>query len=265
MAQPLSKKKQDGTLYRRPDAIEAAIDEAAREDLDTLKHRAGISRRSAAGFLPLECLVYFIRDAARRGDERAMSALMPQLLNRCEAILKAKIPADYVHDADTVREEILGEFAVLFAEDGLPGTTNALDYFECRFNAAFLTFRQPLIQRERARSEALIYAPPQSESLEDFSDEDFFAQISETFRYPASQTDDVLRNRLMKAIDELPPDQRKAMILYYVYGFPEESDDPSVTTVASLCEVTGRTVRNRLNRAVATLSKLFNREGEIHQ
>jgi hypothetical protein len=79
---------QDGTLYRRPAEIEALIDEAEGAALDALRHRAGISRSSADGFLPLECLVHFIRDPGRRGDEQAMSALMPHLLNRCEAILK---------------------------------------------------------------------------------------------------------------------------------------------------------------------------------
>ena len=105
MAQLLSKRMQDGTLYRRPAEIEALIDEAEGADLDALRHRAGISRSSADGFLPLECLVYFIRDAGRRGDEQAMSALMPHLLNRCEAILKAGIPTGYFQDADTLREK----------------------------------------------------------------------------------------------------------------------------------------------------------------
>ncbi len=127
MAQPLSKRMQDGTLYRRPTEIEALIDEAEGMDLDTLKHRAGISRPSADGFLPLECLVYFIRDAGRRGDEQAMSALMPHLLNRCEALLKSRIPTSYIQDADTVREEILGGLAELFAEDGIAGNRNIAD------------------------------------------------------------------------------------------------------------------------------------------
>jgi hypothetical protein len=114
--------REDGSLYRRPAEIEALIDEAEGADLDALRHRAGISRSSADGFLPLECLVYFIRDAGRRGDEQATSALMPHLLNRCEAILKAGIPTGYFQDADTLREEILGGFAELFTEDGIAGT-----------------------------------------------------------------------------------------------------------------------------------------------
>jgi RNA polymerase sigma factor (sigma-70 family) len=253
-----------GTLYVRPATVDAAIDAAILDDLDTLVRRARISKRSSPDFVPLECLVHLIRDARRKGDQRVMSAIMPALLGRCETILKAKIPADYLPNAEELREEILGEFALLFAEDGCPGTINALDFFECRFNAAFLTFRLPYVKRERTRTEPLVFAPPQTGSADDLTDDDFFAQVSGAFRRPESQTDYVLRRSLLKAIDTLPADQRKAMILYHIYELPEESDDPSVTTVASLCGVTGRTIRNRLSRALAALSKQFNKEREIH-
>jgi hypothetical protein len=79
-----------------------------------------------------------------------MNALMPRLLNRCMAILQAKIPANYLPNAEEVREEILCEFAVLFAEDGCEGTPNHLDYFECKFNAASRTFRAHFVHWDKA-------------------------------------------------------------------------------------------------------------------
>jgi len=261
MAEPLTKKKRDGTPYTHPAEIEEALDEAKAEDLDTLIRRAQIPKRSTPGFLPLECLVNLIRDARRHGDEKTMNALMPLLLVRCGAILKAKITVDDLPTAEEIREEILGEFAVLFAEDGRPGTTNVLDFFECRFNSAFLTFRLPYIKRERDRTEPLVCAPAETEASNDVTDEEFFAKISGAFRVPDDQIDHVLRNSLLRAIGGLPADQRKALILYYYYGFPEESDNPSVTSVASICGVTGRTIRNRLDRGIATLSKHFNKKG----
>ena len=262
MAQPLTKKDQSGTLYTRPKTIEAAIDEAMKQNLDTLIEHARIAKLSVPGFLPLECLVHLIRAARRSGDQTTMSGLMPVLLGRCEAILRTKIQGDCVANAEDLREEILGEFAVLFAEDGTPGTSNALDFFECRFNSAFLTFRLPFIERERARTIPLVYAPPQAGSSDDITDEEFFVQLSDAFHRPPDQVDRVLQNTLAKAVDALPPDQRKAVVLCYFYEYPEESDDPTVTTAASLCGVTGRTIRNRLARAIKTLSKLFNKDGE---
>lgn len=52
----------------------------------------------------------------------------------------------------------------------------------------------------------------------------------------------------------LPEDERKAVILCGVLGLKEESEDPTIVTAATLCGVTGRTIRNRLKRAAAKLS-----------
>jgi hypothetical protein len=42
-------------------------------------------------FIPMECLVYIIREGGRGHEEQTMSVLLPLLLARCEAILKKKI------------------------------------------------------------------------------------------------------------------------------------------------------------------------------
>lgn len=261
MAQPLTKTKQNGELYARPVNIETAIDEAIAQDLVTLTARAQIRNQQSPGFLPTECLVHLIRDARRRGDQKTMNGLMLLLFMRCEGILTAKIPGNYLSNAEDVREEILAEFAVLFAEDGIAGNTNELDFFECRFNAAFLTFRTPFINRERARTEPLVSIPAQDEDSGDFTDDEFLSEMLGAFQ-PATQFDQALRQSLLRAIDTLPPDQCKAVMLYYFYGYPLESEDPTVETVASRCGVTPRTIRNRLSRAVAALSTKFKQQGE---
>jgi DNA-directed RNA polymerase specialized sigma24 family protein len=38
-------------------------------------------------------------------------------------------------------------------------------------------------------------------------------------------------------------------------GYAEEADDPATRTAATICGVTGRTIRNRLTRAAAKLSR----------
>lgn len=262
MANPLTKKTQNGLLYVRPANIEVAIDAASLLDLDALADRARIANRQSPLFLPLECLVHFIRDARRAGNERAMNVLMPRLLSRCLAILRAKIPSDYLPNAEEVREEILGEFAVIFAEDGCHGSTNVLDFYECKFNAAFRKFRQPFIDRERVRTEPLVSIPAQDEHTGDFTDDEFLSEVLGAFQQPATQFDHALRQSLLKAIDTLPADQCKAVMLHYFFGYPLESEDPSIETVASRCGVTPRTIRNRLSRAVATLTTMFKQEGK---
>ena len=85
--------------------------------------------------------------------------------------------------------------------------------------------------------------------------DDVFSRVSETFRSPATQESTIFRNDLLKAINNLPPDERKAVVLCHLMGYEEESEDPEKTTAATLCGVTGRTIRNRLSRAAAKLSQ----------
>jgi DNA-directed RNA polymerase specialized sigma24 family protein len=59
---------------------------------------------------------------------------------------------------------------------------------------------------------------------------------------------------LWAAINKLPEDERRAVILVHVMGYEEESIDPAKVTAATLCGCRGRTIRNRLTRAAKKLS-----------
>jgi len=61
------KERPERNIYTRPKTIEAAIDEAMKQNLDTLIEHARIAKSSVPGFLPLECLVHLIRAARRSG------------------------------------------------------------------------------------------------------------------------------------------------------------------------------------------------------
>jgi len=264
MARPLTKRKTDGSSYVRPDSIEAAIDRALQEDLDNLVRRARSPKRVSQGFMPLECVVHLIREGRRRGDAKTRDALLNVLFERCKAILNAKITADDVENAEEVREEILGDFGVLFAEDETEfDRSNRLDFFECRFNRAFLTFRTPYIERERERSETIRPMPQEKSDSDSRTDDEILSHMAEAFRTPANQENYVLQNALRRAIDTLPADERKAEVLRYFYGLPEESEKPSVISVASVCGVTGRTIRYRLERALTKLSKKLDNKGRL--
>src|SRR5262249_37204681 len=117
MARPLEKTKTNGKLYTRPPEIEAATDVALAQNLATQRRRALIRDRHDPEYLPSECLVHLIREAERRGDDRARDALLPLLLARCEANLNAKVDGQ-IAGAVQLREDILGDFAELFAIDG---------------------------------------------------------------------------------------------------------------------------------------------------
>jgi hypothetical protein len=235
-----------------------AIDMAIKQDLDTLAGRAWISDPNKTEFLPMECLVHLVRDAGHRRDDQAMRALMPPLLGRCENILRAKIPDNTFPNAPEIREDILGDFSLLFVEDGAEEVPNELDFYECRFFLAFRVFRFGYLRRELARVKELIPLPVSSEPDSYSSDEDVFARVSEAFRRQPTQVGELLERELVRAINNLPPDERKAVVLCHVLGLKEESEDPSAVTAAKLCGVSGRTVRNRLTRAAKKLSQ-FNK------
>jgi hypothetical protein len=56
MANPLTKKTQDGQLYTRPANIDAAINAASVLDLDELSDRAQIANRDSPRFCPWSAL-----------------------------------------------------------------------------------------------------------------------------------------------------------------------------------------------------------------
>ncbi|MGD0446710.1 MAG: hypothetical protein ABSA39_22470 [Edaphobacter sp.] len=250
MVRLLTKVTPDGVLYTRPAAIEIAIRVAIQQDIECLRRRAELSDESEKDFLPLECLVYLIREAWRRGDHPSMNTLMEPLLARCERLLRATM----LESAEEHIENILSNFSFVFIEDGNSGHTDELDYFECRFFRAFRFFRIDYLRRERSRAEHFEPLQEQYDS-DDGSDDRQVRLPSEIYGMGPTQMTDVFRNERIIAISKLPPDECKAVFLCGILGLKEESEDPDAMTAAKLCRVTGRTIRNRLTRAAAKLSQ----------
>lgn len=258
MARPLTKTKPDGAHYVRPSRIEAQIDETLQLPLPELRIRLLITNPDAAGHLSHECLVHLVRHGRRTDDQALMSAVLPVLLARCEANLLVKVSDDRMPDAASLRQEILDELTDLFARDTTSHGSDELDFFECKFNRAFRTLRIDAVRREvrRRRTIAAADLPRSEDTSEVDAYEDAFARISDAFRVLPTQERHALREPLVRAIEALPPDERKAVILVHVLGYKEESEDPNEETAATRCHCTGRTIRNRLMRAAAKLVHL---------
>ena len=255
MLRPLTKCKRDGERYTRQPVVESEIEGALRDDLITLKQRLSVTDRESSDYLRSECLVHLIRDALRRKNGHRLNAVLPVLLGRCEAILKAKI-SDQLPNAEHLREDVLSEFSELLANDGTGECPDELDFYECRFNLAFRTLRIDAVRQEIDQVERTAELPDHREGGELEADEEVFARISESLQIPEAQQNSVFLEEILRAIDTLPSDQREAVILCHVFGYKEESADPNDVTAATRCNCTGRTIRNRLSRAAAKLSKL---------
>ena len=255
MVRPLTKCGKDGMRYTRPQAVESEIESALRDDLPALKRRLSITDRGSSGYLRSECLVHLIRDARRRNDDQSLNAVLPILLVRCEAILRAKV-SDQLPNADLLREDVLSEFSELLASDGTDKHSDDLDYYECRFNRAFRMLRVDAVRQETNQAERTAELIDHTEEDKSEISEEIFARRSQLLQTPETQEDSVFLEKVLETIDALPPDERKAVILCRVYEYKEESDDPNEVTAATLCNCTGRTIRNRLSRAATKLSQL---------
>ena len=256
MARPLTKKDKTGRVYIRPPDIENKIDLALKLGPPALKQHLLVTTRTAPDYLPSECLVYLIRDAMRRKDESVVDMVLPVLLARCEANLKSKIQAKNLGGIDAVCKEALSDFCEMLASDGAKDNSNPdeLDYYECKFNKAFRGFRIDFLRREFTRSEP-IENLPYTDDGDDEAAHAIWERLSQNFRTSAPQDGEVFRRQLLDAINALPAEERKAVVLCRILGYEIESEDPEKQTAATLLKVCGRTIRNYLSRAAAKLSQ----------
>jgi len=229
MARPLLKKNEKGVLTRPP-GIEAKIDSAPSQDWATLSRRARVTDSRSSDFLPSECLVHLSRAAIRRGDDRVARVLMQQLLNRAEVNLLRTVPDTRMRDAESVRQEILSSLMMLFTQDGSEGHEDDLDFYECKFLRALRLLRIDHVRKALASRRKLTDLPDAS-------------NIS------PSQEDRLYLPEVIKALDKLSPDQKRAVVLRRIIGHTEEQ-------TAKICKVNKRTIRYRLAAADKQLRKL---------
>lgn len=257
MARPLTKTKPNGELYVRPASVEAQIDAAVQLAPPDLRERLLITDRDDPGYLRHECLVHLMRQGRRSGNETLMSAVLPVLLGRCEANLTVTVPDSRMPASADLRQEILDELTEMFVMDGSGDSPDELDFYECRFNKAFRALRIDAVRRDARRRKRIVDValPPSETTSEPNAYEDAFARVSDAFKSLPTQAWDTFRAPFLDAIEALPPDERDAVILVHVFGYKEESNDPEEETAATRCNCTGRTIRYRLTRAAAKLSR----------
>ena len=266
MIRALTKRKKKGqSLYRRPRAVEAEVRVAVSESLLTLRQRLLVTRKDARGYLRTETLVHLLRNAFRSADVDCRDAVLPVLLGRCEAILKYMI-SERLPNSEKIREQTLSDFGELLAADAVDTQSEELDYYECQFLQAFRTLRITAVRSELAAINRATALPEDDDPIETDGNveyaNDHCSPITEAFHTQSTSDNAAFREQLLDAIYELPPEERNAVVLVHGLGFDEESDDPKKETAATLCNCTGRTIRNRLNRAAEKLSKFKPTEEE---
>jgi len=249
----LRKRRLTGELYGRDPKIEALIGELMVLPRDALIARVEITNRSDPGYVPSECLLYFIRASRHDNNEAWFERIYRILIERVLRSLPKAVSSDGKTESllrGVVREKVLGRFTELLSADRV-AYIDKLDYFEVRFDGAVASLRrdaQEQAWRDEKRSQPLEY---DEESGELSSEVEAAAGALEPF--VASNFDDpAYRLRLDAAIEGLPPEQSR-IIHMLRQGFPIDSKEPNAMTIVKALGRSERTVRTYRDKAFATL------------
>jgi hypothetical protein len=173
------------------------------------------------------------------------------LLSRCKAKLHLSI-RNSLPNPEAIREEILSQFATLFVPD--QDQEPDLDFYECRFNSAFRTLQIDVVRSELRQVNRIAVPTVENEEGESDDSDEAFSRLSPDLQTLPSQENSILLRQLLTHPDITP--QEKDAIVLVAMGFKIESNDPMESTAAKICGCDGRTIRNRLARARAKLSRL---------
>lgn len=127
---PLTHRARTGELYYRRPEVERQIAEALSQSRTLIEKRLGERDKASELFLKEECLVYLIRDFARRGDDALASEFSNKLAVRCMDFIKNQVRR-LVNFADL--EERRNDILMQTFERIYDFETDRADYLEVSF------------------------------------------------------------------------------------------------------------------------------------
>ena len=253
------RKKRLGTeeLYTRVPEIEAKLVELENLSQDDLVARIQIRRRDDPGYVPSECLVYFVR-ASRADDATATFERLYKVL--AERVLRS-LPRAESADGKTVsltksviRDRVFGRFNELLSADRSE-YSEKLDYFEVRFDGALARLRQDA-QEQAWRDENRTISLEFDEDTGDLSEEVERAAASFDSTLDLDIDGEDYRFRLDAAIDVLPALQMR-IIEMWRQGIPIDSKEANVVTIAKVLGKSEKTIRTHRDKALASIRAIM--------
>ena len=232
---PLRKKTlRTHELYTRVPEIEEMLVELEGLSRDDLLARVQTRRRDDPGYVPSECLIYFVR-ASRADNSTAGFDLLYKVL--AERVLRS-LPRAESADGTTasltnsvIRDKVFGRFIELLSADRSE-YSEKLDYFEVRFDGALASLRQDAQEqawRDEKRATSLVFDEETGELSEEVE------RAAGSFDWSsASEIDGSdYRFRFDAAIDALPEEQIR-IIEMLRKGVPIDSKEANAVTISKV-------------------------------
>ncbi len=247
---PLRKVKQDGQLYRRRQPIETMLAELVGVSFEVFGERARILDRRSPDYLPSEVLVHWIRQTRHHKSDAQFNVLYSLLEQRIRHACPTKeigaggVDVEVGTYAD-LQEHVLERVVKLLLRDR-SSYEEKLDIYEVVFDRAVAKLRFSAFRSIFAKENPLT-------PLEYDESGDVKSEVEESLnRYQsASMTPEeelTYRFQLRVAIDSLPKDERRLIDMEEA-GYPDQSEDPEVQTIAKLIGRTPKTIRAMRKRA----------------
>lgn len=258
MPHPLQRKCNDGMPYERLPEIEDWISKLEKVDPEERIRQFASSFRTSPRYVPSEVLVYFLRSTWAEQMTSDFEKIFRILMKRIEQSLCSAVPESRIAGAKGIREEIMGRFAERIAKD-CKGRSKLLDFYEIRFDKAFVAFRTSMLRQIGPSSGTTIPLSTDDGDTPEISREVEDAAADFLSGDPQQIDDPAFRSALNAAINSLPDDQKQVVGLL-LQGFQIDSKDKDVLTIARLLRCDERTVRNRRDRAFKALRTILHEE-----
>ena len=250
MAIPLRKRKSDGSIYVRPEAIEKLLEELELLPRDALTERCRIRDRGNPGYVPTECVLHFIRASHRDNSEARFASLYRILLERAAQRLPRSTNTVQISTSQAeINELVMDTINVLVSSDRAE-YCEKLDYFEIRFDGALAKLRidaQHKVGRRQNRNSHL-----ENAETGELRPEVELAIGTYDPLQDAKIADRDYRSKLDAAIDTLPLLQQRILQMLRK-GIPIDSQDTHAVTISKTLGKVEKTIRSNRGKAFAAL------------
>ncbi len=264
MIPELRKLTAEDVPYVRPPEIQAALEELDSIPIEEVADRAENASEGERGFVPTECVLHFVRQSCANNDAPPYQALFNVLRARLMKLVPVRYrrigTSQYVpinaYAAD-LQEIVLDKFLEILCKDR-EEYDERLDIYEARFNLAFSALRSTAkksLTRRRKREKSVEYEDDSSSLIAEMEE-----RLAST-RNVVGPEEKFFRFELLKAIDQLPPDEKWIIHLIHVENIQIDAQDPETPSIAKLLNCTEKTVRNRRDRAYKAIREALGEGG----